>query len=273
MWFRLKSFLRFYKEACTVYNIQSAFLYDFVNNVLDTSREYYVFKSLETLRKIMRKSGEMIPSEDYGAGSAYGTINQTIPLDKIVRTAVSNPHKCRKLFNLVNFTQAKKILELGTSAGLSSAYLAAADSNAEVLTLEGNRNLADVASRYHAKAGLNNIRVLPGRFEKNLNLALQSLGSVDIAYLDGNHRYDSTVQYFQEILRYCHPNSVMVVDDIYWSAEMTKAWQWIKNAPEVSLTVDVFNMGFVFLNPALSKENICLIPYIYKPWKIGLFGK
>ncbi|MBK9152604.1 MAG: hypothetical protein IPM26_17215 [Saprospiraceae bacterium] len=66
-----------------------------------------------------------------------------------------------------------------------------------MLTLEGNRNLADVASWYHAKAGVEQYQVLPGRFEENLNLALQSLGSVDIAYLDGNHRYDSTVNIFR----------------------------------------------------------------------------
>jgi hypothetical protein len=62
------------------------------------------------------------------------------------------------------------------------------------------------------------------------------------------------------------------VDDIYWSEGMTKAWQAIKKHPDVTLSIDIFDIGIVFFRKELSKQDIKFIPYKYKPWKIGLFG-
>ena len=79
--------------------------------------------------------------------------------------------------------------------------------------------------------------------------------------------------YFEKLLPSCSHQGLIIVDDIYWSAGMTRAWQMIKSHPQVTLTIDLYDIGIVSINPALSKENFTYIPYHYKPWRIGLFGK
>jgi hypothetical protein len=40
----------------------------------------------------------------------------------------------------------------------------------------------------------------------------------------------------------------------------------------VTLSIDLYDIGIVFLDPALSKEEFTYLPYKYKPWKVGLWG-
>jgi hypothetical protein len=39
-----------------------------------------------------------------------------------------------------------------------------------------------------------------------------------------------TVDYVKQLLPYLHNNSVVILDDIYWSKEMQQAWQAGKTA-------------------------------------------
>jgi hypothetical protein len=49
------------------------------------------------------------------------------------------------------------------------------------------------------------------------------------------------------------------LDDIYWSKEMTKAWQEIKQDTNNTLTLDIYRMGFVFFGKEkLAKEDFVL---------------
>jgi hypothetical protein len=73
-----------------------------------------------------------------------------------------------------------------------------------------------------------------------------SLSHIDLAYIDGNHRYEPTLRYFQQLLPKKQHHSIFIFDDIHWSAEMEKAWSEIKAHPEVTLSIDLFFMGLVF---------------------------
>ena len=82
--------------------------------------------------------------------------------------------------------------------------------------------------------------------------------TLDFIYIDGNHKLLPTIAYFEQILEKSHKNTIFVIDDINWSAEMQKAWSIIKNHTKVHVTVDLFMMGLVFLNPDLSKEHFII---------------
>ena len=72
-----------------------------------------------------------------------------------------------------------------------------------------------------------------------------------MVYIDGNHRYVPTMEYFKLLLSKVNEHSVLIFDDIYWSSEMEKAWTEIKKQKEVTLTIDLFYIGIVFFR----KEN------------------
>jgi predicted O-methyltransferase YrrM len=81
---------------------------------------------------------------------------------------------------------------------------------------------------------------------------------LDFAYFDANHRFEPTVQYFEDCLPYIQNDSVFIFDDIYWSEGMTRAWEHIKAHPRVTLTVDLFWIGLVFFRTEQVKEDFVL---------------
>ena len=80
-----------------------------------------------------------------------------------------------------------------------------------------------------------------------------------MVYIDGNHTYEATLRYFNLLLPQCTANTVLIFDDIYWSKAMTDAWTTIKQNEKVRLTIDVFQLGFVFFRTErLAKEDFVL---------------
>ena len=97
---------------------------------------------------------------------------------------------------------------------------------------------------------------------------------VDLAYLDGNHSYTATIDYFNKILPYTNQNSVIVLDDIYWSNEMLKAWKQLTQHPSVTYSIDIYSSGFLFFNNNMkSKQHFVLIENWKKIWQVGLLSK
>lgn len=271
VWYKLKSFFQFYRQAGTVYNAQSDFLYQFIRNVLDTSKEYYVYKELEQLRLKLLKSNKSIVIQDYGAGS-HKLRKSVRKVSDMASTSLSGKSTCRVLFQIVEYFQCKNILELGTSLGLSSLYMASSAHDIRVTTLEGDDNIADIARNLHKKTKASNIQVICGPFQENLPQVLQRIGQIDLAFIDGHHQEKPTIDYFNQILLNCHEHSIIIVDDIYWSEGMTKAWKSISTHPSVTLTIDLYTLGIIFFRKDLSKQYFRYIPYKFKPWSIGLFG-
>jgi hypothetical protein len=61
------------------------------------------------------------------------------------------------------------------------------------------------------------------------------------------------------LLPKCTANTVLIFDDIYWSKGMTDAWTTIKQNENVRLTIDIFQLGFVFFRTErLAKEDFML---------------
>jgi len=74
-------------------------------------------------------------------------------------------------------------------------------------------------------------------------------------FFDGNHRKEPTLKYFKQCLKKTNDNSIFIFDDIYWSEEMESAWNEIKANPEVSITVDLFELGLVFFRKGIEKQD------------------
>jgi predicted O-methyltransferase YrrM len=98
-----------------------------------------------------------------------------------------------------------------------------------------------------------NIVLKTGRFEEHLPALNKH--HWDFTFFDGNHQKEATLQYFEQLLASVHNDSVFIFDDIYWSKSMTSAWEFIKQHPKVTLTIDTFFWGLVFFRTEQPKEN------------------
>jgi predicted O-methyltransferase YrrM len=243
-----RKFIHYYLTAANGkgHGIHSPFVYRFVRSVLNDHKRYYAYAEIEQLRSQMLKDSAVLEVQDLGAGSAVSKNSQRRVKD-IARAALKPPKYAQLLFRIVNFYQPQRILELGTSLGITTAYLAAASPTAKIITIEGAPSIAAKALRNFERLNLRNVSLLTGNFDNVLERALQELAVVDLAFVDGNHRKQPTLDYFELILKHSTPGTIIIFDDIHWSAGMEEAWEAIRRHPAVTCTIDLFFIGLVFL--------------------------
>lgn len=270
--FRIKELVKYYLRADTIYNIHSPLVYNLAEQIFRKEVYKNSFCCIEEIRKQCIIDKNIISIVDHGAGSMSYSGNHTYrTLSSIVNTAVSMKGKCILLYRIVRFFKPDTILELGASLGISTLYLAKAAPESKILTIEGDPVIASYASRHFKQCGAKLITLVSAKIEDVLSTLLCDYPNINLIYVDAHHSYASTIKYFQEILRVLK-DVVLIFDDIYWSAEMKKAWEDIKNDTRVSITIDLYQMGVVVIRTGLSKQNFTLIDYKYKPFRFGIFA-
>jgi len=249
-------YIRYYVAASNGkgHGIHSPFIFDFVTNVLNDRRHFYSYETIESLRSRLLNDKTILGIEDFGAGSTGGTTKQRT-VSSIARHAAKSKKLCRLLFRIVHYYQPKTILELGTSLGISSAYMASAAPDAKLITIEGASSVAKAAEGHHQLLQLHNVAVVPGRFEDILPDILHEANTVDLAFIDGNHRFEPTRYYFEQLLTKVNDGSIFIFDDIHWSEEMEDVWRVIKANERVTASIDLFFIGMVLFNPSFRSKQ------------------
>ncbi len=250
-------YLLYYFRSTNEHGVHSPFVYDIVTTVIYDEKEFYGYSKIEKIREKMLDNHSLINMQDFGAGSLHAN-NSKRKISELAMHSAKPKKYGRLLFRLVNKFQPSTILELGTSLGLSGMYLASARKQAQFISLEGSAELAHIAQQNFNALMLSNVEVLPGTFEDNLSHSIQKLESLHFVFFDGNHKRIPTIAYFEECLKFCCNESVFVFDDIHWSNEMEEAWNYIKEHPQVKVTIDLFFLGIVFFRKEQVKENFTI---------------
>lgn len=254
--FRLSDYLHYLVTAKTRHGVHSPFVYSLLENVIYDKTGSPYFDIIETTRRKMLKSKATIDFVDYGGGKKSGIRN----ISEIAANTGRNAKYGRLLFRLLNAVKPEFSLELGTGSGIATLYQAAAlDSERPLHTIEGSNPLSEIAMFNASQCGLaENIHFHQGTFESKVPEILSALPRIDYAFIDGNHLYEPTLQYFDWIREKAHENTVLVFDDIYWSEEMKMAWAAIRNHPSIRVTIDIFAYGIVFFRNGQEKENFII---------------
>jgi len=252
----INRYLQYLFKGKTKYYIHSPFVYELMCEVIQDERHFYAFDEIETLRNDLLKSKKTINVEDFGAGSSkMGTQRK---IKDITKYASASRKKGKLLFNLVHHYQCAHILELGTSLGLSTAYLAKVSSRNTVTTIEACTNTAKEAQTNLQILGLNNVTIINDIFEHAIPGLLNKNNSFDLIYFDGNHQKEATLKYFNQLLALKKESSIFIFDDINWSDDMHQAWQKIIEHPEVTISIGLFQMGLVFFKSDQAKQHFQL---------------
>ncbi len=229
------------------HGIHSPFVFDLVVKVLNDKTGYAAYKEVELQRSLLLGNETIITVEDFGAGSTKGLTKQRV-VQQIAATSLKPKKYAQLLYRLVNYFQPKQILELGTSLGITTAYLAKAKPTATVTTMEGSATIAEIAKQQFRELQLNSINIITGNFDETLQSVIDTAAQpFNFVFIDGNHRKEPTLRYFEQLLAKADHDTVFVFDDIHWSKEMEEAWEIIKQHEAVTLTIDLFFIGLVFL--------------------------
>ena len=248
-------YLKYYLVAKTDHGIHSPLVFEVYNEVINTKNEYYSFDKIEGVRKKLMSTNKKINVTDYGTGSSGDKF-----IKEIAKRSLKNAKYGQLLFRLVNYFKPTDIFELGTSLGITTSYLASPSPKTQVTTIEGCPNIAKEAKNIFDSLRLNNINQVVGNFDTVLPkiCSQYSTGNRPFVFFDGNHKKESTLNYFNQFLPMATGEAIFIFDDIHWSQEMEEAWEEIQNNKNVSITIDLFFLGMIFFKKGVSKENFIL---------------
>jgi predicted O-methyltransferase YrrM len=254
--FQIKTYLKYWLEAVDGHSLHSPFLFDLYEKVVRGKDEGLDFGVNERLRKkLLDNPTELLLHDDFGARTGKGAKERTVK--DIASTSLSTEKFSRLYARLARYQLSRSIIELGTSLGINTLYLAS-EKNSHVTTFEGSRAVAAVAKSTFEFADASNISIIEGNIDSTLPVWLEQNERVDMAFLDANHRYEPTLKYFGLIQRRIHLKSIVILDDIHYTEEMEKAWTEIRHDPQVYGSVDLYRSGLLFFDPSLNKQHVVL---------------
>ncbi|MFT6324196.1 MAG: putative O-methyltransferase YrrM [Halieaceae bacterium] len=248
-------YVRHQMSAYNRHGIHSPFVYDFLEQVVykDTySKELQEFKVLRThLLSDTRK----INITDLGAGSTINA-SKTRTIKDIAKNSSKKSKYGRLFYRMIQYFDIERVIELGTSVGLSTIYFAKAIPEKTVITIEGCPNTLHIAKENFANLNLSNIETVEGDFKETLAAILEKPSVyATLIFFDGNHQEQATLEYFNTALKSKTEQSIFIFDDIHWSKGMTNAWNKIKGHPETVVTLDLFFLGIVFFDSRLTAQD------------------
>ena len=283
--YRAKSWLR---HQLTAWNtggegVHSPYLFEWVRMVMMDKNAYYIWGEIERCREKMLRDERELEFVDYGSAIKSRSLENgseavcrleyrdTRRVRDIARRSLAKRKYAQMLSRLVNWLGASHclengsgtayslefrgltIVELGTSLGVTTAYMAAMDSRNRVVTFEGCEAVANMARENWKALNINNIECRVG--EIDVEELVRDIEHLDVAFIDANHTYVSTCEYFDVLAGKVREKSVIVVDDIHYSEEMEKAWKAICADERVTSTIDLYQMGLVFFDKHYWKRH------------------
>lgn len=259
-------FLRYRKG----HGIHSPYLFKFLHEVVFNQPGKEVPEKILQVHQAMRKDRSLIPVEqgaecgaryDDGYGTGFGAGSKTeTTYTRTIRSFVRRSSVSIKygalLYRIAHWFQPGVMLELGTGLGISAIYLAAGAPECILHTVEGSKGRAGISEQVIKRCALNKVKVYRGAFQEKLEELVHELKGRFVAFVDGDHRYEPTLEYVRVLVERAGDEAVIVMDDIYWSEGMYLAWKEVISWPEVRVSVDLFYMGILLLRRDLNKTCV-----------------
>jgi len=256
----LKSYLKFRKQCLPKggYGIHSPFVFSLYTSVIANDKKDQKFKSIEAYRNEMLTCDIAIIRKSIAESLNGGFRGEMVKLSHLASRVAVPKHLGRLLYRLVSYFKPQTMLELGTSVGISSLYIAMANPQGILYTIEGDEAVFGIAQKRFEAMGLTNVKPICGTFEIELPTLSNELKGFDFVFIDGDHNGTKLLQYFEVILPKLCKNSVVIVDDIRWSKDMEDAWIELKSNPRVSVSIDLFRCGLLFFRDGIAKQHFLL---------------
>jgi len=218
------------------YGVHSPFTYNLITKVIEEKTPYYVFEDIENFRKELLNSESFfkIPTLQETQSKNYGAL----------------------LFRLINFFKCRSVLQIGSSTGVMSLYLALPLRNScNCYVLEERTGLLDFVRVFAENHSLKNLHWMEGVYAENLRRLKTKIASCDFIFINAMGDAEKTNEAIHLAETLVSRNTVMVIDNIQRDKSMKKLWQKFKSREDVGLTIDLLSLGLVFFNTQLHKQH------------------
>jgi predicted O-methyltransferase YrrM len=255
MLYQIVQYIKFIFKSTNQHGVHSPFVYDLITKCFYDKTKYGAYKNILNYKKELLKNNSKIKVTDLGAGSNVMNQNER-SVSRIAKNAGTTYKRAKLLYRLTNYFKPNTVLELGTSLGIATHAISLGNPKAKITTIEGCPNTSAFAENNFKNQQLSDIVLFTGNFNNEIKKLTSN--TYNLIFFDGNHQKEATLQYFETLLQTANNNSVFIFDDIYWSKDMTEAWEIIKQHPKITVTIDTFFWGFAFLRNEQVKEHFTI---------------
>jgi predicted O-methyltransferase YrrM len=255
-YYTIKKYLqyRLFSSHRRGYGIHSPFVFELIENVFRNKTAPAVVLDIEKRRNKLMRDKREITVNDLGSGSKR--IKGNLRKISDIAQYSSSPEKYGCLLtNIAASFGDSGILELGTSLGIGTMYLAAGQKEGRVHTIEGCPATLSVAQDNFVNCGFNTIKSYSGSFDEMIPEFCKEQIIPGVVFIDGDHRKKSVIRYFEKVKKFTDDSSVIILDDIHYSSEMGDAWEEIKKDKSISITIDIFRFGIVFFRRGMTRSD------------------
>ena len=221
-----------------------------MSKILYDKNKYPEYQFFDSVLASVKVSDEKLAIEDIGDDSVC--FNNTFRKVSDLVAISSVPSKYGKLlFRMVRYYKPASIVELGTSIGISTVYLAKGETKSKILTIEGNNTLSNFASGLFSIYNLKNIDIQNSDFDEVIDDLSVQFSTPGLVFIDGNHKYEPTMKYYKHFIERMN-EGMIIIDDIYWSAGMRHAWKEIIKETNEYVTIDLYRMGIILIRKLIT---------------------
>jgi predicted O-methyltransferase YrrM len=236
------------------HGIHSPFVFDIVTRVFRNKTDPDIILKVEQIRKKMIADRRTILVHDLGSRSESSKEYLRQVSDIAKKSPVTGKYD-KFLSNMAAEFGSPLIIELGTSLGISTMYMAASCKGTPLVTIEGCPATASIAKQNFIEAGIETIKIINGSFDEILPGVLAGGVKPGLVFIDGNHRKEPVIKYFNQIAGISDNKTAVIIDDISYSREMAEAWNEIKLHKKVSVSIDINRMGILFFREGINHNN------------------
>ncbi len=238
------------------FGVHSPFVFFLVNEVLIKKDNQHLLE-INAWRNNIVKDDSIVVTVDTGAGSkVHSGLKRSV--GRIAKKSSIRHKYGRVLYKLVSEFKPLTVIELGTGIGISTAYLSKAFEQAQVISIENDESKINIAAKELAKLNQENIVIKEGEFSEVLPSVMNALKHPLLFFIDGDHSYKASIEYFSMIKKVANPDTIIVFDDIRWSEDMEAAWMKIKQDESIRVSIDLFFMGIVFFREGIPKQEFII---------------
>jgi predicted O-methyltransferase YrrM len=245
------NYVRFLLRAKNRHAIHSPFVFDLIESVLKPS---YKDRPIEKERKKLLKDHHLFFLKDLGQGKDRET-----SVASHASKSLKKAPEAKILAKVIKHYDISQVIEFGTSFGITTSYMARSKEDLKLKTVEASADVLNRAQLVWKNLAIDNIESFQISFDQFIDQHRSATFDKTLVFIDGNHQKSPCLRYFDFFITHCSENCILVFDDIHWSGEMEDAWATIVADERVSLTIDLFEMGFVFLQKRLTKEHFDIL--------------
>lgn len=235
--FRFLSYIKFYWHAQSNLYIHSPFVFSLSSEI---KKEW---SHKETMTYIYR---ERLAGDRSKFNYTREDTDMVTTVSKRYRQTSISSRYGQILTALARHLHVHSFIELGTSMGVSTAYIASAASIQKGISIDANSQAINIAKNlFDTFFSNHSVQFIQGRFDQILPSLIEKGEIFDLVFIDGDHQYASTIYYFELLQSLVSENAVIVFDDIRWSADMYRAWSEIHIKSDFNYTLDFGRIGIL----------------------------